>query len=338
MKRLIYIALLSLLFLSCDELFLGSDPKADDPLLAFDEFYSQVDTKFSFFSYLSQDFDSAFQINRNTLEENPSPEVLVEALQEMINLLGDGHSNVFLSSNAAISYTGWYDQYPVNTLSDISGYFQNYIKVNQALEYGSLNNNIGYIKVNTFSGSLPSSNYLEIDTILNEFENKVGIIIDVRSNGGGNSNNADTLISRFNDEPRLAFRARRREPSSRDSFGPWFEKLTDVHSGNRFLKPVAVLTNRRSFSSTEWFVSGMRTIPHVTIVGDTTGGGSGNPVFAPLPNGWSMRVSNTQKELPEGRDYQYEGIYPDIPVWVTTENSLAGIDTILERAIEAIRN
>lgn len=335
MIRIVLILVL-LTSVSCESIFFDDPSDLSDPLVTYDGFYKQVDRYFSFFEYLPSDFDSAYLSNRMTLKANPTEQQLIETLNEMIQVLRDGHTNIFYGGET-LRYTGWYDQFPLNQLSNISDYFQFYSRVNGAMEFGRISGlNIGYIKINTFSGNLPTSNYEEIDAILQQFFDMNGIIIDVRSNGGGNSNNADLVISRFNDDSRLAFRARKRSGSDRNEFENWVDVFTDVYSGDRFLKPVVVLSNRRSFSSTEWFISGMRTIPHVTILGDTTGGGSGNPLFQELPNGWSMRVSNTQKQLPEGRDYQYTGIYPDIPVWITQSDSLNGIDTILERAIELL--
>ncbi len=322
--------------LSCEGIFFEDPLDVSDPLVTYDGFYNQVDRYFSFFEYLSVDFDSAYSANRRILENNPSEQQLIDALDEMIQVLQDGHTDVFVG-RSPVSYTGWYDQYPLNQLLNISRYFHSYTLVNEALEFGRISGgNIGYIKISTFSGNIATSNYEQIDFILEQLSGMDGIVIDVRSNGGGNSNNADLITSRFNDESRLAFRARRRIGPDRNDFGNWIDVNTEVYSGDRFLNPVVVLSNRKSFSSTEWFISGMRTIPHVTIMGDTTGGGSGNPLFRELPNGWSMRVSNTQKQLPEGYDFQYRGISPDIPVWIAESDSINGIDTILERAIELL--
>ena len=60
-------------------------------------------------------------------------------------------------------------------------------------------------------------------------------------------------------------------------------------NGVRWQKPVVVLTNRHSYSATNDFVNSMRYMPHATIIGDQTGGGSGMPfnsevgVFASVP-------------------------------------------------------
>lgn len=336
MVKNILISILLLLVLGCEGLFFGDGPDISDPLVTYDAFYDQVDQNFSFFEYLNADFDSAYNVNREELVKASSPAKLFSALNELVQVLQDGHTNVFLG-RTIIRYNGWFSNYPANQLDDISHYFQSYTELNQALEYGVLlGSNLGYIKVNTFTRNMATRHYEQIDEILEEFSNLDGIVIDVRSNGGGSSNNSDLISSRFNDEVRFAFSARTKNGPGRDDFGDWIDVYTEVYSGERFLKPVAVLSNRRSYSATEWFISGMRTIPHVTIIGDTTGGGSGNPLFMELPNGWAMRVSNSQKQLPNGRDYQYLGIFPDIPVWIAEEDFNNEIDTILEKAIELL--
>jgi hypothetical protein len=114
--------------------------------------------------------------------------------------------------------------------------------------------------------------------------------------------------------------------------------LLNQMAASNILNQWYVLTNKRCLSSAELFVSAMETLPHVTIIGDTTGGGSGNPVFRELPNGWSMRLSTSYSALSDGFIYEGKGIPPDIPIWISTEDSINGRDVILERAIEFLNN
>lgn len=335
MVKRILIASLLIFTAGCQDLFFEEPADISAPLPVYDSFYDQVDQFFSFFEYMNHDFDSAYAVNRAILGQNPRETVLIESLDALIQVLEDGHTNVFLDNQRALSYTDWYEDYRLNQLEDISSYLDFFVDLNYVMGYGKIKDvNLGYIRVYTFTGNVPTAQYEQIDPVLSQLSTTDGIIIDVRSNGGGNSNNADLITSRFNDESRLAFTWRRRNGPDRSDFTDWGSKYTNTFSGPVYENPVVVLTNRRSFSSTEWFVANMRTIPHVTIMGDTTGGGSGNPVLKELVNGWTMRVSNTQKRLPEGRDFQYTGIYPDIPVWISETDSANGIDTILEAAIE----
>ena len=80
----------------------------------------------------------------------------------------------------------------------------------------------------------------------------------------------------------------------------------------------------------------MRHCPHVTIVGDRTGGGAGLPFSSELPNGWSIRFSacpmyDTDKQSTEN------GIEPDIKVGLRTDDFLRGRDTMIETARAKLR-
>ncbi len=328
MRKLITFYIIAIALLSCESFFF--DETDTDDLQVLDSFFEEVERHYSFFNVISfETFNETYQEQRTLLIQNPGSDQLDSCLQVMIDHLSDGHTRVF--GSRIISYDDWFEQFPLNQLDDIRSYFSTYQVVNPALEYGRLeNHNIGYLRITTFFGGIDFS---PIDAILEELSNTDAMIIDVRSNGGGDSRNADIVISRFNDQRRFQFLQRRRIGGINE-YGNWFKNFTETTNKPTFTKRTFVLTNRKCYSSTEWFVSGMMTIPHVQIVGDTTGGGSGNPLSKELPNGWSMRISNTQKQLPSGRDYQFTGLYPDVPVWINEQDSVNGIDTILERAIE----
>jgi C-terminal processing protease CtpA/Prc len=99
---------------------------------------------------------------------------------------------------------------------------------------------------------------------------------------------------------------------------------------------VAVLTNRRCFSATEEFVLAMKVLPHVVVVGDTTGGGIGNPLYRELPNGWVYQVPRWIEFTPEMTIIEGVGLAPDFPVSISKADSDRGRDTILEEAIRLL--
>jgi C-terminal processing protease CtpA/Prc len=99
----------------------------------------------------------------------------------------------------------------------------------------------------------------------------------------------------------------------------------------RFQKPVVVLTNRKCFSTTNDFVNAMKEAPYVTIMGDTTGGGSGLPFSSELPNGWSVRFSACPM-LNKDKEHIEFGIAPDVPVQLNAPDAQNGMDTLIETA------
>ena len=82
----------------------------------------------------------------------------------------------------------------------------------------------------------------------------------------------------------------------------------------------------------------MQVFPNVTIIGDTTGGGLGNPIRRELPNGWVFRLSTMVGATADSYIVDGKGVPPDVTTITTEEDSINGIDRILEKGIEIIEN
>jgi len=74
-------------------------------------------------------------------------------------------------------------------------------------------------------------------------------------------------------------------------------------------------------------------MPYVVTIGDTTGGGAGNPIARELPNGWSYRIPRWIAYTADTTSYQGIGLPPDTTVWITPEDAAQMRDPILETAI-----
>ena len=96
-----------------------------------------------------------------------------------------------------------------------------------------------------------------------------------------------------------------------------------------------MLANRGSFSATNNFVSIMKSLDNVTIVGDTTGGGSGLPFTSELPNGWRVRFSSCTILDPQGQLTEF-GVAPDVRVDMDEQDR--SHDAILDTAIELFKH
>ena len=100
---------------------------------------------------------------------------------------------------------------------------------------------------------------------------------------------------------------------------------------------MALLTNRSTFSAANNFASVMSKLPQVTLIGDCTGGGSGMPFSSELPCGWAYRFSASPVYDADMRLTEF-GVKPDIYVDLDPEQALKGIDTMLETALDYIRD
>ena len=169
------------------------------------------------------------------------------------------------------------------------------------------------------------------------------MIIDVRNNGGGSIANIARIASRFTDVEIVGAKSQYRNGPDQADFSeledlmltPYDNGIDDEESV-RFTKPVMLLTNRSCYSATTFFTTYMRNLPHVTTVGDWTGGGGGAPAFTELANGWNLRASNTALFTPDGFNVEH-GVPVDVPIDMDETDVDNGMDTILEKALELIR-
>jgi C-terminal processing protease CtpA/Prc len=74
------------------------------------------------------------------------------------------------------------------------------------------------------------------------------------------------------------------------------------------------------------------------IVGEASGGSTGQPLFFELPGGGNARVCTKRDTYPDGTEWVGNGIAPDILVRPTVADIRAGRDTVLERALELLKS
>ena len=299
----------------------------------FEALWNIIDTKYCFLDYKHEeyglDWEEVHQRYQKRLTSDMSNKELFQVLAEMLEELRDGHVNL-VSYQETSQYRQCYDNYPSNFVDTIQRiYLGKDYKSVAGIKYQVLEDNIGYIYYGSFSSSIGEGN---LDEVLNELSICDGLILDVRNNGGGLLTLADRLAARFTNEKVLTgYISYKQGPGHKDFSTPepiYVEPATDRV---RWQKPVAVLTNRRAYSSTNDFVGKMKQMPQAIIIGDKTGGGSGLPFSSELPNGWSVRFSASPMFDPDMKHQEF-GIDPDIQVSMTSEDMMKGVDTIIETA------
>lgn len=186
---------------------------------------------------------------------------------------------------------------------------------------------IGYI----FPGKL---NRGEIDTIMPDFMNKKGLIVDLRCYP---SEFIVFSLSKYLMPQPTEFvkftQGSLMEPG-RFSFGSTLkvgENRSDYFKGK-----VVLLINETTQSQAEYTAMALRVAPKVTVIGSTTAGADGNvsPIF--LPGNVRTMISGIGVYYPDGTETQRIGIVPDIPLRPTIEGIREGRDELLENAIAVI--
>ena len=70
-----------------------------------------------------------------------------------------------------------------------------------------------------------------------------------------------------------------------------------------------------------------------TILGETTGGSSGQPLALNFGDGFAARISAKREMFPDGRPFEGVGIAPDVAVSATPEQMRRGEGPVLARAL-----
>ncbi len=332
MKNIFYFTFVLTLITACEDPFFETDP-ANDNLTNFDIMWETMQDKYVYFDYKRIDWDSMRQVYRPQVTPGMNKVALFELMEEMFNALRDGHVN--LRSDFDISfYDGFYKDFPENF--DFQLLERNYLgnfKITGFLR-NTIIDSIGYIHYPSFQ--LPISED-DLDFVVERFKNLKGVIIDIRNNEGGNPENGYKLAKRIADQRRHIYTTKYKSGPGKDEFTTPDEAFMEPTTAYpRFTQPIVLLTNRKSYSASNFFTATLKAFPNVTIVGDQTGGGGGAPVGWELPNGWHFNFSTSISYLPGGFFIE-DGIPPDIRVDMAENDKMAGKDSILETALGLLK-
>jgi carboxyl-terminal processing protease len=342
-KRSFTILIILFVLYGCDEMIVGSDPE-NTPENNFDILWKDFDRYYAQFAVRHIDWDSVFTLYRPQITPTTSEGQLFTIFSNIVYGINDMHVTLYTPMSDVYWKTMIPASYPSRRIINAGKYVRSGAPQNSVFEYRTCQDPaIGYIIIRTFEGqgeglSMTDPRYLAIDDILSQWKNMKGIIIDVRGNSGGNGINAETVAGRFADQSRVYLYQRQKNGQGKDNYSSWKSISVGPKGSYQFLKPVVVLTSRATMSSAEMFVMAMQNLPQVTIVGDTTAGGVGNPIFRELPNGWTYRLSTAITADAQHRIMEGVGVFPDLPVLTTAADSANGIDRIMEKGIDIIMN
>ncbi len=312
---------------------LSNTPKGN-----FDALWQIVDEHYCFFpdkaTEYGLDWNACHAKYQNMLTPNMTKEQLFDVCGKMLSELRDGHVNLTSAFNTA-RYWKWFEDYPANFSDSLQRiYLGTDYRMTCGIKYRILPDNIGYIYVPTFENAVGSGN---LDAIFYHLSLCDGIIVDVRNNEGGMLTTAQDLAGSFINEKTTVGYISHKTSKSHNAFSSP-EPITIYPSeGMRCQKPVVVLTNRKTYSAANAFVSYMKDLPQVTVVGDKTGGGAGLPFSNELPNGWSVRFSACPTYDIHMKSTE-SGIVPDYKINLSDEDFAKGKDSIIEYARMLLRS
>lgn len=304
----------------------------------FEALWNIIDTRYCYLDYKGVNWDSIHTAYKTQLWYTEDDKyTLFDLFSAMLAELQDGHVNLYSSFDIS-RYDKWYTDSATNYYSSIikNQYIENeYLRIAGGLRYAKLkNHNIGYIYYGSFSTGFSNAN---MKNIFEYFNDCTGLIIDVRDNGGGSLTYAELLASYFFTEKTTTGYMMYKNGTGHADFSKPTAVKTPAHATIKWERPVAILTNRYSYSATNDFVVRMKYAPNAFTVGSWTGGGGGMPLSSELPNGWMVRFSACPM-LDAEMNHTEWGIAPDYHVIISEEDRKNGIDSVIETAVEVINH
>ncbi len=318
----------------------------DDPVQNFETLWSEFNLRYANFELKSVNWQDIYTQYRPQITENSTSNELFDVSCKMLSELNDGHVNLSGKTNVkerrcAVPYSfHLYDEFGslkkftpliLKTLNE-----QKFSPLSNTNGKGIISHAIskdyGYLSIREFEDFRIGEIKKSMTKALKAFEDKKGVIIDVRLNGGGSDKNSYRIAGRFTDKKRLGHYKKTRIKGTQD-FTPLESWYLEPKGKKTFTKPIIILTSDWSASATEIFVLAMKELPYVTVIGNRTEGIFSDLFGFKLPNGWWASLSHQQYFSTKMINYEGKGIEPDFKILNYKKDKS---DNVLLKAIELL--
>lgn len=189
-----------------------------------------------------------------------------------------------------------------------------------------LDSNVAYIQLLTFGTNTDKELRTALDTLL--AQKPVGLILDLRYNGGGYLQTGIEVASEFIDKGVIVI-----EESGDGTRQPY-----DALPGGKALQiPLVVLVNKYSASASEIVSGAIQDTGRGKLVGETTYGKGTVQNWIPLvDNQGAVSITIAHWLTPNGRLIDKQGLTPDVAVTNTDQDIQAGKDPQLDKAVQLL--
>lgn len=362
MKKLLFSAIAGLftafIFTSCEEVLI-SENFENTPVHNFKVFSNDFKRMYGAFDAKKINWDSLTCVYSDRVSNEISSQELFDIFSEMLHELNDGHADIWSVNHGY--FRSWNrrnksffkgrdgtSMYDVVTLQNVircqylknkfeSGTYSGWLFFYGLIEFHDTK--LGYICIPTFNISDFPNGFIQ--QAVEEFRHADAVIIDLRFNEGGRTEAFVSLHNRFGSEEKMYLKSKFRNGPGYNDFNQIQEHWVRPHPTSLKNKPIAILTNSYTASSSDHFVVAMKTQPNVICVGDTTCGAFSAVLERILPNGWKYRLG---AQVVYGTDGQYLqdskgnylegiGIAPDYYVADDWDQIRVNKDAVLDKAL-----
>lgn len=195
----------------------------------------------------------------------------------------------------------------------------------QTVEYEMKEDQIGYLRILEFD----AVTLKQFENALTDLENQgmKGLVIDLRSNPGGNLDTVVDMLRMILPEGTIV--------STKDKDGNVIEEKNE--EDHEFKKPLAVLVNQASASASEIFAGAVQDYGVGKIVGMTTYGKGVVQQLVNLGDGTCLKVTIAEYFTASGRSINKKGITPDVEVEYEADPDNEDADNQLDKAVEVVQ-
>lgn len=188
-----------------------------------------------------------------------------------------------------------------------------------------LEDGIGYLRISEFDSVTYDQFMEELDGL--ESQGIEGLVIDLRSNPGGNYAIVCDILDEMLPEGLIVY--------TEDKNGKRDEARSDGE--HQFQMPYTVLVNEHSASASEIFAGAVQDYHAGKIVGmNTYGKGVVQQVYS-LKDGTSVKLTVSEYFTPKGRSINGKGITPDVEAEYVPDEENPDEDSQLDKAVEVLK-
>ena len=342
------------------------------PTVAFDVLWNTFNDYYAFFNERSVDWDAQFAAIRPLVDDSLSDDELLDVFTALLEPLDDGH--VLISDGDEIFsfdeergfnralLEGFEEQDEFSDIQDfadsVGAQFvairSSYLDEGSSesaggengrrVSWGTINQEVGFLRVSrmeditTNGDDSVDANLNAINTImqlaLTDLQDTRAMIIDVRSNPGGEDIIGLAIANYFTDETRLvASKSARNFAGATDIVEAFISPANDTP----YLNPVVVIASSDTGSAAEVFLLAMNALPSVTLVGENSNGIFSNILSKSLPNGVEFGLSNEVYTDFQGINYEGTGISPDVEAEIFSIEAIErNTDPAINAALETL--
>lgn len=192
------------------------------------------------------------------------------------------------------------------------------------VEYEMFDNGMAYIQIVEFD--LVTTSQFETAYEQAKQDGMKGLIIDLRSNPGGNLSTVCDIARMLLPKGLIVY--------TEDKYGERVEYSCD--GSQQIDVPLVVLTDGYSASASEILAGAIKDYEIGTLVGTTTYGKGIVQKVISLTDGSAVKLTVSTYYTPNGNNIHEKGITPDIEVPFDAEQYIAGVDNQLEKAKEIL--